>query len=106
MGTGNDIRRITGIEAPPTVGKDFSTIRQATTNPTKQGDKSCQQPQDTTIRKEEFEENGIKSFCGSCKNCKTYFNVPSGHLRSPGEALETGYVFSVTIGWLIVAMLL
>ena len=56
--------------------------------------------------KEVLEASGLKSFCGSCKNCKIYFNVQSGHLGGPGEALQTEYVFSVTIGCMIVAMLL
>lgn len=105
MGTSNDIRQITGIQALPMVGKEFSTTRHATTNPMRQGEKSCQRPQDTGIRKEDFEASGLKSFCGSCKNCKTCFNVHSVHLRGSGEALQIGYVFSVTIGCMLVAML-
>ena len=106
MGTGNDICRITGTQALPTVGKEFSTTRHATTNPTRQGESSCQQSQDTAICREVLEASGLKSFCGSCKNCKRYFNVQSGHQRGPGEALQTEHVFSVTIGCMIVAMLL
>lgn len=81
VGTSNDIRQSTGIQALPMVGKEFSTTRHATTNPMRQGEKSCQRPQDTGIRKEDFEASGLKSFCGSCKNCKTYFNVHSVHVR-------------------------
>ena len=104
-GNGNDIRQITGIQALPVVGQEFSTTRHATTNPMSQGEKSCQRPQHTGICKEDFEASGLKSICGSCKNCKTYFNVHSVHLRGSGEALQIGYVFSVTIGCMLVAML-
>ena len=44
VGTGNDIRQITGIQALPLAGKEFCTTRHATTNPMRQGEKSCQRP--------------------------------------------------------------